>query len=151
MYLRYTFECFRCKAPVPVPSSRKNGNGHGWWQMWRGEAGTGAGAREQQQSPRPYEGKVLIVARGGCMFEEKVVIAQQAGAVAVVVANTEVRDNASLQLPLHLLLVITVIDESCIECRAGFRVYHGGEQGEAHGWRRGRGLGGHSVPHDLLY
>lgn len=38
----------------------------------------------------PYEGMVVLVERGKCTFEEKVMYAQNAGAIGIVIINTEV-------------------------------------------------------------
>ena len=38
----------------------------------------------------PYNGKIVIVERGGCTFEEKAVNAQDGGAVGVIIVNNDV-------------------------------------------------------------
>ena len=38
----------------------------------------------------PYEGKILVVERGSCTFEEKAMLAEKGGAVGIVIINTEV-------------------------------------------------------------
>eukprot|EP01041_Mallomonas_annulata_P007884 gene7884-16140_t len=67
-----------CK--VPVSSSRRSS----WWSVWRDPI-----PDSPPTSPKPYQGKVVVVARGGCMFEEKALIAQESGAIGVVIANSE--------------------------------------------------------------
>jgi len=55
-------------------------------------------ARERRNQADAEDGtrrSVFMVKRGDCMFEDKAVIAQAAGAVAVVVANTEVSCHMS--------------------------------------------------------
>lgn len=42
---------------------------------------------------RLYAGKVVLIMRGGCMFQEKALIAQAAGAEAVVIVNNEPGEN----------------------------------------------------------
>lgn len=58
-------------SPEPILLSQENGN-------------------DGSEVIRPYEGKILLVARGKCTFEEKALYAQSAGAAGVVVINTEV-------------------------------------------------------------
>jgi hypothetical protein len=58
------------------------------WSMskWIGQI-TGTGANSDKNSP--YEDKVAVVSRGDCMFEDKALIAQKAGASALIITNTE--------------------------------------------------------------
>ncbi len=39
----------------------------------------------------PYEGKILVVDRGQCTFEQKALFAQEGGAIGIIVVNTAVR------------------------------------------------------------
>lgn len=56
---------------------------------------------------RAYEGQVVMAERGSCMFEEKTIQAEKAGARAVIVANSEVRGGFCALLNDYLVV------ESC--------------------------------------
>jgi hypothetical protein len=43
----------------------------------------------------PYSGKIVVIERGGCTFEEKTVNAQDGGAVGVIIINTDVSYSKS--------------------------------------------------------
>ena len=56
----------------------------------RAERGTQS--KEGGSVALPYEGKIVLVERGECTFEEKARHAQDAGAIGVIVINSDVRD-----------------------------------------------------------
>jgi len=62
--------------------------GKRWWWQWKTSHAPTAGKGEGQ-GQQTVEGAVLLSRRGGCMFEEKALVAQQLGAAALVVRNTE--------------------------------------------------------------
>mgnify|MGYP003386193129 CR=1 FL=1 len=57
-----------------------NGNGNG-----------DGGGDKDGGGERVYAGHVVVADRGSCMFEEKTIVAEKAGAEAVVIVNSEVR------------------------------------------------------------
>ena len=56
--------------------------------------GTRSSARQHvgdaEQQSIDVQGAIVLVQRGGCMFEDKAGFAQQSGAVAMIVENSEV-------------------------------------------------------------
>ena len=52
-----------------------------WWQWGNGN--------DSKKKVKRFEGKIAIAQRGNCMFEDKTRIAESAGAVALIVVNTE--------------------------------------------------------------
>ena len=69
-----------CEPPVSKSSSMVKRNT--WWPSW---------TADPTSEPSLYEGKIVLVKRGGCLFEDKARMAEAAGALSVIVANNEVR------------------------------------------------------------
>ena len=66
-----------------------------WWQLSSMlSLGTRSSARQHvgdaEQQSIDVQGAIVLVQRGGCMFEDKAGFAQQSGAVAMIVENSEV-------------------------------------------------------------
>jgi hypothetical protein len=55
-----------------------------------------------------YDGTVVVADRGSCMFEEKTIAAENAGAEAVVIVNSEVRPLSHM-FCIHICLLIQYI------------------------------------------
>jgi hypothetical protein len=53
---------------------------------------------------KAYDGKVVVADRGSCMFEEKTIAAENAGAQAVIVINSEVRTR---NRPPHISVTLS--------------------------------------------
>jgi hypothetical protein len=63
-----------------------------------------AEGEKEERSGRMYAGKVVVAERGSCMFEEKTIAAEQAGAEAVIIVNSEVSgDNVCFNLVFLLI------------------------------------------------
>ena len=75
-----------------------------WWQLssMLSLAGVGSkssvrqGVDDTQQQSIDIQGAIVLVQRGGCMFEDKAGFAQQSGAVAMIVENTEVHQKVNI-------------------------------------------------------
>lgn len=61
---------------------------------------------------RPFEGKVVLGLRGQCMFEDKVKNAEDAGAAAVIIANSEVKHGFAI--PCVQYHPICFISQNCL-------------------------------------
>ena len=72
-----------------------------WWQLSSMLSLTGVGSKnnvrqdvdDTEQQSIDIQGAIVLVKRGGCMFEDKAGFAQQSGAVAMIVENNEVQYN----------------------------------------------------------
>jgi len=57
---------------------------------------------------RRFDGKLLLVNRGQCMFEDKATVAQQVGASGVIVVNTDVSITCGFVLILTWLFCFLI-------------------------------------------
>ena len=86
-----------CARESPVPSRRSRCTWPPWAPIGSRRAEPGASPRRRVTAGRVLEphgerfpGAVVLVTRGGCYFSDKIIHAQDAGAVGVIVANDDV-------------------------------------------------------------
>ena len=85
---------------------------------WQAESANGSAAAAATAA-RPLAHRILVVRRGGCMFVDKVALAQAAGAAAVVIVNTE---DAAMLMGAVAAPPVVVVPEDAADV--------GGEDGE---------------------
>ena len=82
-----------CKVPTATTSTSSStsstGKAASWWSALWGD-GEGAALRDDNDSKGPYEGKIVMASRGGCMFEDKAIQAELSGASGLIIFNYEV-------------------------------------------------------------
>ena len=71
-----------CAAPAPPPPPSHPIRR--WW-LWSLQAS----AVKKPISARPFNNRIVLAQRGECMFEEKAISAQEGGALALIVSNSE--------------------------------------------------------------
>jgi len=80
-----------CAIPTARKSTSKKGGS--WWPSWAMSSGSAVGNNSDEKEKhheKVYEGKIALLKRGGCLFEEKALLAEAAGAAGVIIANTDV-------------------------------------------------------------
>ena len=62
-----------------------------WLTQWMKRAADGIGVDNNDGGGDEYKGSIVVADRGSCMFEQKTIAAERAGAEAVIIVNSEVR------------------------------------------------------------